>query len=278
METLRIYTRLIRLGQWYKNLVIFLPLLFAPNVRPLTALVIGFLGFACVSSMTYIVNDWMDREKDRIHPVKKNRPLASGKVTGRQALLVSFLLALVVVGAVYLLGLFYGAIILAYFVLTNLYSFGLKNIPLVDILIIASNFAMRMMAGLEEFPDITTGPYFGLLIGIIVIFLTHKRSNDIKMLGEKAVKHKPVLRYYTWKKNYIYRALAYAIVIFSFFIMWQNGLDFYLEAGLYLQLFVTSVILSLNPEYTSNPQHLFRSKIWTLILIGNIIQFTVFFL
>jgi len=266
---LKTLTKLIRLEQWYKNLILFAPLLFSADTYPIGLMALGFLGFCCVSAMTYMFNDWMDREKDRLHPIKKERPLASGKISGKQAILVAGILAVVVLIAVYLLGTFYGLILLTYFVITNLYSLGLKNIPLLDILIIGGNFGMRMMAGLRHFPDISTLPYFGLLLGTIVIFLTHKRSNDIKLLGEKAIKHKPVLKYYTPRNNFVFRAVGYAVVILAFFILWRSGLSIYKVVGFIIQLLVTSFIMSDNPEYTSKPQWLFRSKLWVGALVGN---------
>ncbi len=273
MKKIRHYTRLIRLGQWYKNLIIFTPLLFASNVHSVQSLIVGFFGFSCISSITYIVNDWMDREKDRLHPVKKNRPLASGEITGKMAIVTSVILSIVVVLTVLKLGLFYGSIILTYFVITNLYSFGLKDIPVLDIVIIAGNFVLRMMAGIQGFPDIVTAPYFGLLLGVILIFLTHKRRSDIKLLGEKAVKHKPVLNFYTKKNNYLVRGVAYLTTLISFYLLWQNGVLIYKLLGVYFLLLATSFIFSDNPEYTSNPQHLFRSKIWIGVLIANIVMF-----
>lgn len=267
------YLKLIRLNQWYKNLIIFAPLLFTTQVRQPQELIIGFLGFACISSMTYIVNDWMDREKDRLHLIKKERPLASGKVTGKQAIFVSLLLAGIVGLAMWQLGLFYTSILGSYFVLTNLYSFGLKNVPLLDILMIATNFALRMMAGLKAFPEINDLAYFGFLLGAIVIFLTHKRSSDIKLLGEKAIKHKPVLRFYTKRNNYFFRTVGYLIFVASLFILWQNGLHIVKSFGIHMQLFLTSVIFSDNPSYTSKPKYLFKSKVWLGILVINVLIF-----
>ncbi len=265
------YSKLIRLEQWYKNIIVFAPLLFSSDTYPIHMMFVAFLGFSCVSSVTYIFNDWMDREKDRLHPIKKERPLASGKIRPKQATVAAGTLLLIVLCTVALLGTFYGSILLAYFVITNLYSLGLKNIPLLDIMIIGGNFAMRMMAGLQSFPDMSTLPYFGLLLGAIVIFLTHKRSNDIKLLGkEKALKHKPVLKYYTHRNNYFFRAVGYFVVILSFFVLWQNGLMIYKVIGLIIQLLATSFIMSENPEYTSKPQWLLRSKIWVGILVGNV--------
>ena len=83
----------------------------------------------------------MDRESDRLHPVKKNRPLASGAVTGIQATVIVFILFLFVLTACFYLGMFYGLVILTYVVFTNAYSFGLKNVPVLDILLISLNIS-----------------------------------------------------------------------------------------------------------------------------------------
>ena len=266
-------TKLVRLEQWYKNAIILAPLLFAPNVRSLSGLAIGFLGFCCVSSMTYMINDWMDREKDRLHPIKKERPFASGKIKGKEALAIGGILLLIVAWAVWMTNPFYGWIVGSYFIITNLYSFGLKNIPLLDILIIAANFALRMMSGVENLPDGKTMPYFILLAGVIIVFLTHKRRSDIKLLGEKAVKHKPVLKFYTKRNDYIFRAVGYLMVVVALYFIWNLGFPIWKIGGFYMQLFITSIIFSENPEFTSKAQMLFKSKLWTGTLIANIILF-----
>ena len=242
----------------------------------LPSLGLAFVGFSCISSITYIINDWMDREQDRLHPIKKHRPLAAGLISGRQAIGVSIVLAAVVAIATFFLGWFYGIIVLTYFVLTNLYSLGLKNLPILDILLIAINFALRMMAGMSSFPDASTLPYFGLLIGIIFIFLTHKRRSDIKMLKEHAIEHKLVLKFYTKRNNYLCRFLAYVLVFYCLYLLWQSGLAIHKAAGLYLQLFVTSFVFSRHPEYTSEPQYLFREVVWGGVLLGNVVVWVWF--
>ena len=264
------YLKLIRLEQWHKNIVIFLPLLFAPKeyLYNITQLIVGFFGFCCVSSM---VNDWMDRKKDRLHPIKKHRPFAAKTVSGKMGIFVGIILSIIVVGAIATLGWFYGTIVLTYFVITNLYSFGLKDIPLVDIMIIGSNFVLRMMAGTNTLPDIATLPYFGLMFGILAVLLTHKRSNDIKMTGAKAIRHKPVLKFYTKKNNYIFRALGYLIIIGSFYILYQNEFASYKSAGILALLTLTSYLLSKNPDITSKPQKLLRNLWWDVLFVGNLV-------
>lgn len=267
------YLKLIRLEQWYKNLVIFIPLLFTPTSQAYTIveLLIGLIGFSTISSITYIINDWVDREKDAIHPTKKHRPLAAGKISGKAAITTSIFLAIIVTLTILKLGLFYGIILGSYFLITNAYSFGLKNLPLLDILIIAGNFTLRTLAGVRELPTIDSISYFGLIFGIIVIFLTHKRRSDIKLLGSKAISHKPVLKFYTKRNSYIFRAVGYIFVILSLYLLWQNTFPLHKLIGLLTLLFVTSAIFSNKPELTIKPHYLFKNVIWVLVLIGSII-------
>jgi decaprenyl-phosphate phosphoribosyltransferase len=267
MESLNNLRKLLRVEQWYKNLVIFLPMIFMGGSYSVEQVLLGFLGFCCVSSMTYMINDWVDRKEDLLHPTKKFRPLACGTISGKGALLVSLILAIVVGMAVWFLGIFYGAVVGIYFVATNLYSFGLKNIPLLDVLLIAFNFVLRMGAGMKEMPSYDALPYFALLFGLIVIFLTYKRRADIKLLGEKAVKHKKVLRFYTKRNAYFLRVLGYLILGWSFYELWGAGMEWEKIASLITLLFYTSLLLSRQAGLVIKPHYLFREWVWVVVLI-----------
>lgn len=277
MNNIRTISKLIRLDQWYKNLIIFFPIIFvsAQSIYPIDKIIIGFFGFCCISAITYIINDWLDRKKDKLHPIKKNRPLASGEITGKGALIAILILTCITITASLLLGLYYGLIVITYFIFTNLYSLGLKNIPLLDILMVSGSFILRMSAGINSIPDESTLPYFGVLFGLLIVFLTHKRRSDIKLLGEKAIAHKPVLRFYTIRNNYFFRGIGYAIVLTSFYGFYNDGFSVYKSVGLFFMLAVTSIIFSDNPEYTSKPQWLLRSKLWVSVLVINILLFIV---
>jgi 4-hydroxybenzoate polyprenyltransferase len=272
MKLLNNFRKLLRIEQWYKNLIIFLPLLFASTTYTTTQYIVGFFGFCFVSSITYIINDWVDREKDALHPTKKFRPLTSGAISPKTATIVTAILALFVILSALYLGPFFGAVVGTYFVVTNAYSFGLKNIPLVDILIIAGNFVMRMMAGLEIFPTLDLLPYFGLLFGTIAIFLTHKRRSDIKLLGDKAAKHKPVLKFYNKRNSYIFRQIGYVIILLAFYKLHTlNVLTEFQIAAALLLLLTTSVLFSRDPHLTIKPHYLLKNPLWIAALILNII-------
>ncbi len=144
------YIRLARLKQWIKNLFIFAPLIFSHhllNLEKIKIEVITFFAFSFIASSIYVINDIVDRKSDRIHPVKKNRPIASGRIKIRQGILFSGLLFSV--GLFLTVQLPFRAIflIILYFFMMLLYSFKLKHIVLLDVFIIAIGFMFRVLVG-----------------------------------------------------------------------------------------------------------------------------------
>ena len=139
----------MRPHQWLKNVFVFAGLVFSQSWRdaPTVALVLlAFAAFCCFSSVVYIVNDWHDRASDALHPVKRHRPLASGAVTVPVALTLAALL--LAAGIALAWGNRVLLILLALYMLLNLaYSWRLKQVPVVDVSIIASGFMLRLLAG-----------------------------------------------------------------------------------------------------------------------------------
>jgi 4-hydroxybenzoate polyprenyltransferase len=141
---------LIRPKQWIKNLVIFAPLIFAKELfvgDQVVAALRAFLAFCLTASAVYILNDIADVEADRAHPEKRNRPIASGRMSVRSALVV--LGVVMVLGALLCIGMRTRFILLlaVYFALNVAYSFRLKNVMLLDVFIIAAGFMLRVLAG-----------------------------------------------------------------------------------------------------------------------------------
>ena len=141
--------RLMRPHQWLKNVFVFAGLVFSQSWRDaptVTHVLVAFAAFCCFSSLVYIINDWQDRASDTLHPSKKHRPLASGAVSAPVALALAALLLVAGLALAWsnrvLLAL------LCIYVLLNLaYSWRLKQIPVVDVSIIASGFMLRLLAG-----------------------------------------------------------------------------------------------------------------------------------
>lgn len=148
--SLKKFFKMIRTYQWVKNFLIFLPLILAHkflDVNLLLKALVAFFSFSFLASSVYIINDIMDVESDRIHPSKKNRPIASGAVKISSALKVAFILMPLSFVISIFLGKEFLFVLLTYFITTSCYSFYLKKIMLVDILILSLLYTVRMFAG-----------------------------------------------------------------------------------------------------------------------------------
>lgn len=140
---------LLRPHQWIKNLFVAAPLFFTPSAVSLSAaarVALGVLAFSALASAVYVVNDWCDRDADRRHPVKQKRPLASGRVKPATAALLALCLTLgaISVGLLWLPPGFL-EVLLAYGALNLAYTFFLKRISIVDVLVIAIGFVLKSM-------------------------------------------------------------------------------------------------------------------------------------
>ncbi|MEG0187230.1 MAG: UbiA prenyltransferase family protein, partial [Algoriella sp.] len=145
------YLKLIRINQWIKNLFVFLPIFFSGNLLNSDYFIqsfYGFLIFSFVASSIYIINDYVDIEKDKKHPEKKNRPLASGKISKNNALVLFFILVIITSILTYFFANKQVAILVAIYFFMNLaYSFKLKQIAILDVMIIAFGFLLRVFVG-----------------------------------------------------------------------------------------------------------------------------------
>ena len=147
------YLKLIRVKHWIKNLLIFIPLICSGfiNIDNVLNLIIGFFSFSFISSFVYIINDIKDIEKDKLHLRKKKRPLPSGKITKKRAILISIILLIASLSFNYIIYKeilnvsFY--LLLAYMIINILYSMGLKNIAILDIILLATGFIIRVYYG-----------------------------------------------------------------------------------------------------------------------------------
>lgn len=143
------YLSLARPWQWVKNLLIFAPLFFAVEVFNATVLktaFFAFLSFCFASSIVYVLNDILDYKADKLHPVKQKRPISSGRVSKKSALIWMAILFLILVGFMYLIPSLW-PVIFAYLVINVLYSYRLKHIAVLDILLVSCFYLMRIIAG-----------------------------------------------------------------------------------------------------------------------------------
>lgn len=189
--------KLIRVHQWIKNAFVAAPLFFSPAAfdTPNALLVLaGVLCFCAVSSAIYILNDYVDREADRQHPKKRRRPLAAGTVTVPHALTVMVLLGVGGLGGAVFLSVEFFEILGAYAVLNVLYCFWLKNLSIVDLIVISAGFVLRIEAG-AELIHAPSSVWIVLCTGFLAMFLAiaKRRDDVVTALGET---HRKSLRGY----------------------------------------------------------------------------------
>ena len=189
----------MRPQQWIKNGFLFLPVIFGKSL--LAASVFfntawGFVLFCMASSTVYLMNDILDIKKDRAHPAKRLRPLASGKIKigeARTLLLVTVIIALL--GAAMLDQRFF-AIVLCYLVFNAAYSLLFKNWVILDVFCIAGFFLMRIYAG-SVLSGVSLSPWIVMMTALLALFLGFsKRRQELKWLKVKAGKHRSVLARY----------------------------------------------------------------------------------
>ena len=208
IPTIRALARSARPRQWTKNLAVFLPLFFSVNEawtlgEPQTALAfaaraVGAVGVFCVASFAvYLVNDLADRERDRTHPTKRNRPIASGALSPRVAVAAAIILALVGLSAAFALGVPFGAVIAIYLIIQVTYSIRLKNVALLDVFSVASGFALRVLAGAVVI-DVPVSPWLYICAGLGSLFIAlAKRRSELARAGESAGEQRGILGAYT---------------------------------------------------------------------------------
>ncbi|MGA9398765.1 MAG: decaprenyl-phosphate phosphoribosyltransferase [Anaerolineaceae bacterium] len=198
---IRALIKAMRIPQWIKNGVLLAPILFDQQITkliPLERSLAAFGLFSLLCSAVYLINDLFDIEADRQHPVKRNRPIASGKLPVKVAIGALILLLAISLPLAYLLSPNLAYIELAYLLLMLAYSRWLKHIPLVDVLVIAAGFVLRVMAGLSVITVKYFSPWLFVVTTLLALFLGFgKRRSELAVLAEGAKAHRRVLDGYT---------------------------------------------------------------------------------
>jgi 4-hydroxybenzoate polyprenyltransferase len=151
MVKIRDIFELLRVGQWYKNVVVFIPLIFSLNLFSVKLFIINLLGFFALSFMSssyYIINDLKDIEKDKCHPEKYKRPIASGKISKGMAVLISLLLFIDSLALAFYLSQRFSIFVLLLFLSSQLYNFFLREVAFFDIITISVNFIIRAVSAI----------------------------------------------------------------------------------------------------------------------------------
>jgi decaprenyl-phosphate phosphoribosyltransferase len=219
----RAVIRTTRPRQWPKNLLVFAaPLAGASLGRNdgLSYALLAMFAFGCASAAVYFVNDVMDVERDRRHPVKRNRPIPSGALPGQHAVVLAVVAALFAVGVgVVIRETLFAAAASAYLCQSFLYSFKLKHVPYVEMLILASGFLLRVMGGAAA-THVKPSVWFLLVcsLGALAVAVA-KRYTELTSLGADAVRHRPVVRWYRPDMLRVGQVLI-GIGVLATYLMW----------------------------------------------------------
>lgn len=194
------YLRSIRPRQWTKNILLFAALVFA-NVadNPVYVMrsVAAFLLFCVIAGAVYLFNDIMDRERDRLHPVKQHRPVASGVLSPLQAWSGALLLGTVGQVLSFRLSIWFGVTVLAYLLLQILYTLLLKRVVIIDVLGISLSFLLRVVAGAVAV-NVRISDWIIVCTMLLALFLAlSKRRHELTFLADDAKKHRFILDEYS---------------------------------------------------------------------------------
>ena len=190
----------MRPEQWIKNFFVFTALLFSKNLLNLSKdidALVGFIIFCMITGCSYIINDLVDLEKDKLHPTKSQRPIASGRLNKTTAIKITTIICLVSLSFAFYINSFFGIIVLTYFLLNIGYSIYLKNIVIIDVVTIASGFVLRVLGG-AVIISVTSSQWLVLCTILLSLFLGFsKRRHELILLEDNATGHRKVLEHYS---------------------------------------------------------------------------------
>lgn len=201
MNTLVTLLKAMRPKQWTKNIFVLAALVFDAKLfvsEFLFKSLLAFVLFCAISSAVYLINDLSDIERDRQHPTKRNRPLASGQLAPGLALTVAVLLVAISMPIGYGLDPLFAAIAGIYLLTMVLYSFWLKNIVIIDVLTVAAGFVLRVAAGVVVVKTARFSPWLYLCMVLLALFIAiSKRRHELVLLNESANEHRSIFNEYS---------------------------------------------------------------------------------
>ena len=196
------FVKLIRPKQWIKNLFVFAPLLFSKHAFHLEYLIpsiVAFVIFSLASSAVYIINDILDVESDRVHPKKKYRPIASGEITIKQALIFLAILFILIIAALLFQRGVFSFLIILYIIINLIYSLRVKSMVLLDVFFISFGFMLRVLGGAAAIA-VPISSWMVLTTIFISLFLAiSKRRSELSQTinQENIEKQRKVLKEYS---------------------------------------------------------------------------------
>jgi 4-hydroxybenzoate polyprenyltransferase len=200
LSILRYVVISMRPKQWTKNGFVFAGLIFSKSFLVpalLLRTVYAFVLFSLVSGAIYIINDLLDRERDLLHPHKCKRPIASGKLKPSTALVFSIAILTISFLLSFLFDLTFTAILAAYLLMVLAYSFKLKNVVILDVILLSLGFVLRTVGGTVVI-DVLISPWLILCTTLLAMYLAlNKRKNELLVMSDDAANHRKILGEYT---------------------------------------------------------------------------------
>jgi len=189
----------LRPQQWIKNLFIFLPLIFGKKLFVLTTnlkAAVAFILFSITASVAYLINDIIDIEKDKFHPTKRLRPIASGKMSIKQAKIIALMLGILFIVLSFMLNIYFGWVVIVYLILNVVYSKFLKDLAIIDVFCIGGFFLLRIIAG-SIIAGVEMSHWIIIMTVLLALFLgLNKRQQELRLLERNATSHRYVLTEY----------------------------------------------------------------------------------
>ena len=190
----------MRPKQWYKNFIIFVAIVFSFNLLEFYLwfeVILAFVVFCMLSGVSYLVNDIIDRKRDRLHPKKMYRPIASGKLNVFYAKIAVLLFLFLSLFLSYFINFIFLFVAVVFIFLNLSYTFYLKRFVLVDVLAIASGFVIRAVAGAVAI-NVDISPWLVICVFLLALFLgLGKRRHELVLMGVASKSHRAILENYT---------------------------------------------------------------------------------
>lgn len=238
------YLKLIRPKDWAKNLFLFLPLFFGQQIldfHKVIAVSYGFIAFCCIASSIYIINDYRDREDDRKHPVKCKRPLASGAIAPANALVLCGLLMILGFGLAWWIREKFLVVLAIYFLVNLGYSMGLKSIAVLDIMLLAAGFVLRIKGG-SVISFVPLSQWIVVMVFLLAIFMAiGKRRDDVLLKLSLGTDMRKSVKGYNLEFLNVLLALVSAVIIVAY-LMYTLAPETVTRLGTY-RLYYTGIFV-----------------------------------
>lgn len=240
------YLQLLRPRDWAKNLFLFIPIFFSGglfNWGIYPKLFLGFVSFCCIASSIYIVNDYRDIEDDKKHPTKSKRPLAAGTVSKTAAIAICILL----IAGGFAIGYFikekFLFVLSIYFFINLAYSFGLKNIPILDIIILAIGFVLRIKGG-AVIAHVGVSEWLNIMIFLLALFMAiGKRRDDVLLKLSSGTDMRKSIKGYNLELLNVILSLVCSVIIVAYF-MYTMSPDVLKRLGTYRLYYTCLFVLA----------------------------------